>query len=294
MSSIVNKNDVLNINTNDSIGIHITSHGSDWLWAVFSIFVLFLLVHGFFALYHEKKQSWFKHYLFIGAFIPSFTLAFAYFTLASDLGWTGIPVEFNHIDIGDDTRQIFYARFVGWFCAWPGLLFLYELNSQAQNGLSTYDLSPLIKNVVIQTIAWETYVISFLVGALVSSTYKWGYWTFGTVALLFGLYRLVERQLFGSLAVKSRLTKLTLVFLFITCILYPVSWGLSEGGNVIQPDSETVFYGILDLINFWIIPVVLIYDAITNGVAQESHPTQDVEKTADPATEEPKVSGETA
>lgn len=29
--------------------------------------------------------------------------------------------------------------------------------------------------------------------------------------------------------------------------LYPIAWGLSEGGNVISPDSEAVFYGILDI-----------------------------------------------
>ena len=27
---------------------------------------------------------------------------------------------------------------------------------------------------------------------------------------------------------------------------YPVCWGISEGGNVIAPDSEFIFYGILD------------------------------------------------
>ena len=29
-------------------------------------------------------------------------------------------------------------------------------------------------------------------------------------------------------------------------MLYPVCWGVSEGGNVIPPDSEFIFYGILD------------------------------------------------
>ena len=29
-------------------------------------------------------------------------------------------------------------------------------------------------------------------------------------------------------------------------LLYPIAWGVSEGGNVIAPDSEAVFYGILD------------------------------------------------
>ena len=31
-------------------------------------------------------------------------------------------------------------------------------------------------------------------------------------------------------------------------MLYPIAWGVCEGGNVISPDSEAVFYGILDLI----------------------------------------------
>lgn len=30
--------------------------------------------------------------------------------------------------------------------------------------------------------------------------------------------------------------------------LYPIAWGICEGGNVIAPDSEAVFYGILDLL----------------------------------------------
>lgn len=29
-------------------------------------------------------------------------------------------------------------------------------------------------------------------------------------------------------------------------LLYPICWALSEGGNVIHPDSEAVFYGLLD------------------------------------------------
>ena len=30
--------------------------------------------------------------------------------------------------------------------------------------------------------------------------------------------------------------------------LYPIAWGVSEGGNIIAPDSEAVFYGILDIL----------------------------------------------
>lgn len=31
-------------------------------------------------------------------------------------------------------------------------------------------------------------------------------------------------------------------------MLYPISWGLCEGGNVITANDEALFYGILDLI----------------------------------------------
>ena len=31
-------------------------------------------------------------------------------------------------------------------------------------------------------------------------------------------------------------------------LLYPICWGLAEGGNVISPDSEAVFYGVLDFL----------------------------------------------
>ncbi len=37
-------------------------------------------------------------------------------------------------------------------------------------------------------------------------------------------------------------------FLSFLLLLYPISWGLSEGGNVISPNGEMIFYGILDLL----------------------------------------------
>lgn len=38
------------------------------------------------------------------------------------------------------------------------------------------------------------------------------------------------------------------VLTLVLWTLYPVAWGVCEGGNVIAPDSEAVFYGILDVI----------------------------------------------
>lgn len=41
--------------------------------------------------------------------------------------------------------------------------------------------------------------------------------------------------------------------------LYPIAWGLCEGGNVISPDSEAVFYGILDLLAKPVFGALLIW-----------------------------------
>ena len=42
-------------------------------------------------------------------------------------------------------------------------------------------------------------------------------------------------------------------------MLYPIAWGVSEGGNVIAPDSEAVFYGILDLLAKPVFGALLIW-----------------------------------
>jgi bacteriorhodopsin len=31
-------------------------------------------------------------------------------------------------------------------------------------------------------------------------------------------------------------------------VLYPIAWVVSEGGNVISPNSESVFYSVLDVL----------------------------------------------
>lgn len=37
-------------------------------------------------------------------------------------------------------------------------------------------------------------------------------------------------------------------YLSFLLLLYPISWGCSEGGNVISPTHEMIFYGVLDLL----------------------------------------------
>ncbi|THW15257.1 bacteriorhodopsin [Aureobasidium pullulans] len=41
-------------------------------------------------------------------------------------------------------------------------------------------------------------------------------------------------------------------------LCYPICWGVSEGANVIPPDSEAVFYGVLDFLAKPVFSIALI------------------------------------
>jgi len=43
-------------------------------------------------------------------------------------------------------------------------------------------------------------------------------------------------------------------------LLYPIAWGVCEGGNVITPDSEAAFYGVLDVIAKPVSPRTLYFN----------------------------------
>lgn len=94
-------------------------------------------------------------------------------------------------------------------------------------------------------------IITGLVGALVASSYKWGYFVFA----MFALFGIAYNILFvGAQHAKSLGTEVNKVYwmcggvTMFLWFLYPIAWGLSEGGNVISGDSEAAFYGVLDVL----------------------------------------------
>lgn len=108
-----------------------------------------------------------------------------------------------------------------------------------------------LSEIFIAMFAAIIFWVCFLLGALVRSSYKWGYYTFGVASLLFMWY-LIARPftssagfLGGNHGKGFRGHSHGLLFVWT---LYPIAWGLSEGGNVISPTKEMIFYGILDLI----------------------------------------------
>ncbi|GFZ43678.1 Protein FDD123 [Saitozyma sp. JCM 24511] len=230
-------NEALQVNPPNAV-YHISTNGSDWLWTVFAIMTLCdLIVIGWhFAV--PRGQRVFHQ---IAAIVLT-TAAIAYFAMASDLGATPIATEFSHHGrIAGVTRQIWYVRYIMFFITTPALLLMLVLAS----GLALSDIVTLVFFSLV-------FVVARLVGALVSSTYKWGFFVFSVAGLVYVWWALLGPARTSAKVIGSDYHSAFGVgagILSFIWLLYPICWGLSEGGNVITPTSEMVFYGILDLLS---------------------------------------------
>jgi bacteriorhodopsin len=108
----------------------------------------------------------------------------------------------------------------------------------------------------------EVTIATGLVGAIVSTRHKWACFAGGCVAMAGVYYSLavLGRKSAGRLGADVLRTYTFCGALTIAVwTLYPIAWGLSEGGNLISPDSEVIFYGVLDLLAKPLFSVALIW-----------------------------------
>lgn len=220
-------NNAVNVNTPDFNGvladIHITNRGSSWYWACFSIFSVFSFV--FLGLsFKRAPNDRIFHWITTAIVI---TAATAYFTMASDLGFVPVRVEFaGHEHSMGTFRQVFYVRYIDWAITTP--LLLTDLLLTA--GLSW----PHILFVIFMDLVM---VVTGLVGALVVSNYKWGFFTLGCVAFIYIAYvllgpaRLHAKHLGPEVSKTYNLCGVWLVGLWC---MYPIAWGVCEGANIIS------------------------------------------------------------
>jgi bacteriorhodopsin len=88
--------------------IAITVRGSDWYWAVTAIMITATIA--FIGLAATKpRQHRIFHYITAAI---TMVASIAYFSMASNLGWTGIAVEFvrNDPKVAGAYREIFYGK----------------------------------------------------------------------------------------------------------------------------------------------------------------------------------------
>lgn len=105
-----------------------------------------------------------------------FVAAIAYFSMGSNLGFTPIAVQYarpSNPKVRGAFREIFYVRYIDWFVTTPLLL----LDLMLTAGMPW----PTILFVILVD---EIMIVTGLVGALVRSGYKWGYFAFGTSSSL--------------------------------------------------------------------------------------------------------------
>ncbi|KAI5457996.1 hypothetical protein BGZ63DRAFT_407309 [Mariannaea sp. PMI_226] len=231
MSAIFARNRALDINppAGDS---HLSTGGSDWLWAVMACFTLFFLIYYALSFKAFNGERVF-HYLFT---IGLFTGMVAYFAMASDLAFSVVRTSLYRST--DATYQMFWAKYVYWVVAWPVILIALGL-------ISGVSWASIVFNVFLSW-AW---VLSYLAGAYTASNYRWGFWAFGTTAwLILAVQTLWHGRTSAARVNVLRDYSILSGWLNLLWILYPIAWAISDGGNVISVTKNTVYFGVLDLL----------------------------------------------
>jgi len=230
-------------------GIAITSHGSDWYWAVTAVMMTSSLAFLGLAFLKPRTQRVF-HYITAAI---TMVASVAYFSMASNIGWAPTTVEYirSSPKVAGTVRQVFYVRYVDWAITTPLLLMDLLLTA----GLPW-------PSVLFTILMDEIMIVTGLIGALVYSSYKWGYFTFGCVALFYIGYVLIFEARLHANHIGKDVGRVFIIcggWTFLLWCLYPIAWGVCEGGNVISPDSEAVFYGVLDIMAKPVFGALLIW-----------------------------------
>ncbi|KAF4923781.1 Protein FDD123 [Colletotrichum viniferum] len=215
-------NEALDINPPPAVEQRLSVNGSNWLWACVAIYSFVFL--GVFALYFKPRsgEKIFHYLLNIALLVGAIT----YFSNASDLGWSLVS-----------DRQIFFNKYINWVVSFPIVNILLGL----------------VSNSSWATIAWHVFlswvwVISYLVSAYTPSVYKWGFFVFGTIAYLAMAASTFTEGIVGAKRVGTTGDYLILAGYFnLLWLLYPIAFGVSEGGNKIGVTPHFIFFGILDV-----------------------------------------------
>ncbi|KAI9745263.1 MAG: hypothetical protein M1818_001542 [Claussenomyces sp. TS43310] len=230
MVAITLRNEVLQDNPPTGAEDYLTTNGSDWLWAVTSIYLLAtLLVVG--LSYFARAGEKIFHYLFT---ISLLTGSVAYFTMAANLGW--VPIKPADTLSSPGAREIFYARYINWFIGWTPIVIAASL-------LSCVSWATIAYNVAL---TW-TVATAWLASSVVSNNWKWSYYAFGLFAALLLFLSLINPGLpIAKRAGVHRHYVGIVGWLCLMFVLYAIAHGLDEG-NRIGVTETFIFISIVDL-----------------------------------------------
>lgn len=183
----------------------------------------------------------------------------AYYAMAADLAWNVI----GQVDQPQNgNRQIFFAKYVYWVVSFPIVSIALGLVSGVSWATIFYNVTlswtwlvsraPRSLGCLPSQLTPLSRVLAYLFTAYTSTTYKWGFYAFGTVAYLLlafstffeGRRSLAARD-FG--VVGGHYTALA-GWVNLLWLNYPIAFGISDGGNVIGVTGSFIYFGILDVL----------------------------------------------
>ncbi|ROT40301.1 family A G protein-coupled receptor-like protein [Sodiomyces alkalinus F11] len=231
------RNDALDVNGPMLGDQTLTTNGSNWLWAVFSIYALSFLIVIAMSMRPRGGERIF-HYIFG---ITLFAGLIAYFAMASGIAYSVIP-QANQLNRGLN-RQIYWPKYVFWVVAFPAIAMAVGLVSGVSWATIFYYIA----------LAW-IWILSYLFAAFTTTNYKWGFFVFGTVAMAILLLHLFWDGLRGSRRVGVTRDYTGIVaWTSLLWLLYALCWALTDGGNSIGVIGSFIWFGIMDIL---LIPVV--------------------------------------
>lgn len=242
------RNRALNANPSPAY-YHVTSGGSDLNWAIMTLNALLLLGVLAWTFITSSRRRVF-HYFSIGILLIG---TIYYFIIASDLGSSAVFVEFGRKNL---TRQVFYARWVGYSLNFSLIMFAILLLSGV--GWATILFTTGL------TLGWG---VMFLIGMFVRTTYKWGFFVFAYFLYFLIVWQVlgVGRRFINKIDTTAHRSYTMLALWPISfMILYTISWAVSEGSNHINNDREQVFYAVLDVCAQCLFALALL--ALTRGL----------------------------
>ncbi|EWG50243.1 hypothetical protein FVEG_09519 [Fusarium verticillioides 7600] len=225
------RNDALDVNP-QSGDARLSDAGSDWLWAVTAIYIVSFLAY--FALsFKPRNNERIFYYLFT---IALFVGAIAYFSIASGIAYSVIPTQRN---LGRAlSYQIYFAKYINWVVAFPIIILALGL-------MSGVSWATILFNIFL---AW-IWIISYLCSAYTTTSYKWGFFGFGTFAYLMLAFQTLHPGRTSAARLGLSRDYLMLAgWVNLLWMLYPIAYGISDGGNVVGVTGSFIFFGILDVL----------------------------------------------
>ncbi|KAM0430467.1 hypothetical protein ACHAPT_005814 [Fusarium lateritium] len=231
MAVLFTRNDALHVNPQAG-DTHLSTGGSDWLWAVTAVYLLSFLI--FFALsFKAQHGERIFHYLFTIALLVG---TISYYAMASGLAYSVIPTQRNRGHA--ISYQIFFAKYINWVVAFPVVILALGL-------LSGVSWATMLFNIFL---AW-IWVISYLCSAYTATSYKWGFYAFGTAAYLLLAFQTLHIGRTSARRLNLSRDYLMLAgWLNLLWLLYPIAFGVADGGNQISVTKSLIFFGILDIL----------------------------------------------